>query len=799
MISRSSWNNPLLFSHFFRRWHAGERVRALRILWCSALVLLLICPAFTQDTRTVTEPHIPPVCTTLKAALSARGGVIDQADESKFDTLRLQKAIDSCTPGKAVELRSDGQKNSFLSGPLELRHAVTFLIDAGVTLFGSRDPRQYDVYPGVCGTVTTENQRGCKPLIHVADTDSAVMGDGVIDARGDAKLLNAKMSWWDLAQEAKVKKAYQNCPRIIVAERADNFILYRITLKNSPNFHVIVSRTNGFTAWGVKIDSPKTARNTDGIDPSSSTNVSILHSYIHAGDDNVAIKAGSSGPASHITIADDHFYTGHGMSIGSETNGGVEAIEVRDLTIDGADNGIRIKSNSTRGGVVRNVSYSNVCIRNVKEPLVFDPFYSRERGTDVPAFEDIKLHDVRVMTPGKMTFLGCDPQHLLRIRLDGVRIDSYEASQLRAANARISIGPGGSNVSPSGDNVVVDGKPDNTQGPNCDGRFVAFPTMVMSKREVSASPITVAPDGSGDYKSVQEAINALAETGGTVNVRPGTYREVVEISKPNVRLIGDAKDPAATVIVFDKSAGTAGGTFKSATVNIIGDNFYAEGLTFQNDFSQKNPTASQGTQAVALSVRGDRAVFRHLRMLGAQDTLFAAAKSCASDTGPCIPARQYFEDCYIEGQVDFIFGDSKALFRNCEIHAIPHKTVYLTAQSKRYPDEDSGYVFDHCKVTAASGIAELYLGRPWRPYSSVVFLYADLDAGIAPSGWSEWHPGETHSLETAYYGEYRSSGPGANSVSRDPHSHQLTDTEAERFSVASFLLGQDRWNPEAGR
>jgi polygalacturonase len=754
-----------------------------------------------QDTRTVTEPVVPPVCATLKAQISAQHGTVAETDEHRLDTLRIQEAVDSCAPGKAVELRAEGDKSAFLSGPLELRHGITLLVDGGVTLFGSRDPRQYDAYPGVCGTVTTENRRGCKPLIHAGDTDAAVIGDGVIDGRGGAKLMHADVSWWDLAQEAKVKNAYQNCPRIIVADRADNFILYRITLKNSPNFHVIVNRTNGFTAWGVKIDSPKTARNTDGIDPSSSTNVSILHSYIHAGDDNVAIKAGSNGPASHITIADDHFYTGHGMSIGSETNGGVEAVEVRDLTIDGADNGIRIKSNSTRGGTVRNITYSNVCIRNVKEPLVFDPFYSTERGTDVPSFEEITLHGVGVLTPGKMTFVGSDAQHLLRIRFDGLRVESYDPKQVRAANARIAIGPGGSNFALAGENVVVaiEGNPGNAIAPSCDGRFVPFPEDSAShagKTQTSGS-ITVAADGSGDYKHVQEAVNSLPDTGGTIHIRPGTYREVVEISKPNVRLIGDAKDPAAAVIVFDKSAATAGGTFKTATVSITGDSFYAEGITFQNDFSSRNPTATQGAQAVALSVRGDRAVFRHVRILGAQDTLFAAAKSCASDTGPCVPARQYFDDCYIEGHVDFIFGDGKAFFRNCEIHAIAHKTVYLTAQSKRYPEQESGYVFDHCKVTGDPSVSELYLGRPWRPYSTAVFLDADLQATVVPAGWHEWHSGETHSLDTAYYAEYHSSGPGANPGSRDPHSHQLADGEAQKFSLANFLGGTDRWNPEA--
>jgi len=752
-----------------------------------------------QDTRAVDEPVVPPVCATLKAQLSSQNGSLSEQDETKLDTLRLQQAIDSCAPGKAVELRAAGNRNAFLSGPLELRHGITLLVDRGATLYGSRDPREYDVYPGVCGTVTTEARRACKPLIHVGDTDSAVMGDGVIDGRGGAKLLHASVSWWDLAQEAKVKNAYQNVPRIIVADRADNIILYRITLKNSPNFHVIVNRTNGFTAWGVKIDSPKTARNTDGIDPSSSTNVSILHSYIHAGDDNVAIKAGSNGPATHMTIADNHFYTGHGMSIGSETNGGVEAIEVRDLTIDGADNGIRIKSNSTRGGTVRNVTYSNVCIRNVKEPLVFDPFYSTERGTDVPSFEEITLHGVDVLTPGKTTFLGSDPQHLLRIRFDGLRVESYDSRQVRAGNARIAVGPGGSNFAPSGENVVVEGKMGDASAPNCDGRFVPFPEDPASHAGTrSPDSVTVAADGSGDYRHVQEAVNALPDTGGAIHIKPGRYREVVEISKPNVRLAGDAGNPAAAVIVFDKSAGTAGGTFKTATASVTGDNFYAEGITFQNDFSIKNPTATQGTQAVALSVRGDRAVFRHVRILGAQDTLFATAKSCSSDTGPCVPARQYFDDCYIEGHVDFIFGDSKAVFHNCEIHALAHKTVYLTAQSKRYPDQESGYVFDHCKVTAAPAVTELYLGRPWRPYSTVIFLNTAMEANVTPVGWHEWHSGETHSLEnTAYYAEYHSSGSGASPAARDPHSHQLTEAEAQKFSRQNFLSGSDGWNPEA--
>jgi polygalacturonase len=762
------------------------------------VVLLISVPVFSQDTRTVTEPRIPGVCTAVKAKLQVRDGNLDPADDSKLDTQRIQDAIDNCAPGNSVALRRDGQNGAFLAGPLELRQGVTLLVERDVILFGSRDPHQYEKSPGTCGVVTEKDLRGCKPLIHIVGaTDSAVMGDGIIDGRGGANLLGQDFSWWDLAQEAKVKNAYQNVPRIIVADRADNFTLYRITLKNSPNFHVIVMRTKGFTAWNVKIDSPKTARNTDGIDPSSSMNVSILHSFIRAGDDNVAIKAGSNGPARNITIAHNHFYSGHGMSIGSETNGNVDHVLVQDLTIDGADNGIRIKSNSTRGGFVHGVRYEDVCIQNTKNPIVLDPFYSKERGTMVPNFDDITLKNVRVLTPGKITLLGTDEYHRSNLTFDGVVVDGYAPKLLLAMNAHIKIGPGGLSFAPSGDDVMVYGTPGKAIGPNCENRFVPFPAEQAPNpgQLKQKSKLIVSPDGKADFTSVQAAVDALPDTGGTIQLLPGTYREVVEISKANVRLLGDVKNPSKAVIVNDRSAGTAGGTFNSFTVSVTGDDFYSEGITVQNDFAQRNPSATQGTQAVALSVRGDRSVFRNVRILGAQDTLYAAAKSCESDTGPCVPSRQLYQDCYIEGHVDFIFGDAKAVFKNCEIRAIAHETVFLTAQSRRYPKQESGFAFHQCRVTAAPGVSELYLGRPWRRYSTVVFLNSSFPKQTATSHWREWRPGETHALETAFYAEYQSAGPGANRSPGDPRIRHLTESEAKSFSVDQFLQGADHWSP----
>ncbi len=203
------------------------------------------------------------------------------------------------------------------------------------------------------------------------------------------------LTWWDLAEKAR-KGGTENNPRILVLNHCDSFTLYKIQLKDSPNFHVSYSNGNGFTAWGVIV-------NTDGIDPGNSTNVRITHCFIHTGDDNVAIKAPKGAPATHMTKAHNHFYSGHGMSIGSNTDGGANAIRVRDLTIDDADNGLRTKSNNTRGGSVRDVEYEDVCIRNSKHPNYMDSKYSagfsKEQGL-IPSFTGIVLRDVHVTGAG---------------------------------------------------------------------------------------------------------------------------------------------------------------------------------------------------------------------------------------------------------------------------------------------------------------------------------------------------------------------------------------------------------------
>ena len=297
---------------------------------------------------------------------------------------------------------------------------------------------------------------------------------------------------------------------------------------------------------------------------------------------------------------------------------------------------------------------------------------------------------------------------------------------------------------------------------------------------VSPDLATAAADGSG-YPTIQMALDHAAEPGPAgrlyIEISPGTYHERVFVTqnRPRTTLVGTGDDPTKVVISASQNAKSAGGTFFTATAQVSGEGFEADNLTFQN-------AAGNTGQAVAVAVRSDRAVFKHCRFLGDQDTLF-------SDFG-----RQYFVDSYIQGGVDFIFGNAAAVFDNSEIHII--RPGYLTAQSRVSPKQTTGYVFHHDRITAEDLHGKFfYLGRPWRPFSRVVFLDCTMPASLSPQGWSPWTPGGT--LEHTYYAERGSDGPGATVQSRLAGSHQITAAEAASFAIRKFLAGADHWDPVA--
>ncbi len=385
-----------------------------------------------------------------------------------------------------------------------MRAGVTLMVDEGVTLYGSRDPKVYEIQgegvtPGLCGTIApgapaafpapqkpVPLKGGCRPLISVKDTANVgIMGDGVIDGRGYAKLIGKDYSWWELSRRAEPKNERYFTPRMIVANHADGLVLYRITLHNSTNFHVSVSNSNGFTAWGVHLLTPTEkgmdARNTDGIDPGSSTNVTVAHSWIDNGDDNIAIKTG----VTHMSVLDNHFYSGHGMSIGSETYTGQSFLLVDGLTEDHTTSGIRIKSNVTRGGPVHDLLYRNICMRDVKIPIAISPYYTNQTtepyedpkytGDRIPDYRRITLQNVVSTTPGDVLIAGLNDAHRTEVLLDGVTIAGITPAEVHGHFAAVTVGPGGTNIDFGGTDVRVVRDASSSGSPSaagCAGKFV---------------------------------------------------------------------------------------------------------------------------------------------------------------------------------------------------------------------------------------------------------------------------------------------------------------------------------------
>jgi polygalacturonase len=849
-------------------------------------------PAHAQDTRDVKEPSLPPACTVL---IGGDGG--GDGGNSTNDAPRIQAAIDACAPGHAVVLAASNGKRSFVSGPLVLRSGVTLVVSSGATLYASTDPRLFDRGDagknGTCGS-NDDKGRGCRPLITAEGTrGSGIMGAGTIDGRGGEKMLGKEESWWQIARRAQKEKSRQNVPRLIQVDRSQDFTMYGILLKNSPNFHVTLNGVDGFTAWGVKIDTPHDARNTDGIDPISSRNITIAYSYIRTGDDNVAVKAGGNGPTENISILHNHFYSGHGMSIGSETNGGVRRVLVEDLDMDGTTSGLRIKSNDMRGGIVSEIVYRNVCLRGVRAPIDIYTHYeqSDQPGALVPDYRDIRMEKVRSLTPGRVNLQGYDERHPLQLRLSDVVIDGK--AEVKSEFARLS---GTASFIGAGANPI-----------DCSGRFPAFPLEAVRKqrpqltaeqaraydlREVLkyvgplgaeridpwdplADPLatgarlqpdyTVDASGNADgatrFASVQAAVNqAVLDAGRTrrvyIRIQPGVYRELLYVpaSGAPITLYSENPDPRAVRISAALDASTTGAEYRkrhgaefegapapvramyeqlkdlpalstsgSSTAWVKGDGFQARNITIENSYNREGsrsgmecvgdrcPDNTGGSrvhhQAVALRVDGaDRVQFENLRLLGLQDTLFLNSRDGSATN------RSFFNKSYVEGDVDFIFGDTIAYFQDCEVKQIGGRAASYalapdTSRRARY-----GFVFNRCRFTSDTatneGGTQFYLARQWfhnqrcTPYGSIpVDGYScrlgEVDVYRAPAGTIR-----RRTLESVGKAVILNSRIGAHIDSANPWSEWNRDgTLAHRpaqFSSDDYWTNLERVNPAVG-
>jgi len=298
------------------------------------------------------------------------------------------------------------------------------------------------------------------------------------------------------------------------------------------------------------------------------------------------------------------------------------------------------------------------------------------------------------------------------------------------------------------------------------------------------SKLTVAADGSGDYKTIQEAVDvvrAYSPVPITITIKNGVYKEklVIPAWVTNITFVGESRE--GTIITGDDysgkfmSADTVSnkkkfGTFNSYTVWVQGNDVTIQNLTIRN-------TAGRVGQAVALHVDGDRFVIRNCNLLGNQDTLLTADDS----------TRQYYADCLVEGTTDFIFGPATAVFERCTIRSLGNSyiTAASTPQWKKY-----GYVFINCELTAAPEAQKVFLGRPWRAYARTVFINTAMGAHIRPEGWDNWRNAENE--KTAYYAEYNSRGEGSATGKRVSWSKQLTKKEAGKYTLKN-IFGD--WTP----
>jgi pectinesterase len=318
-------------------------------------------------------------------------------------------------------------------------------------------------------------------------------------------------------------------------------------------------------------------------------------------------------------------------------------------------------------------------------------------------------------------------------------------------------------------------------------KFHTFAFLVLGLAvRLFAADAVVATDGSGQYKSIQEAIATAPQQTDpgkfwTILVKPGTYAEVVYVQRErgHIRLLGEnAETTKITASLAAKALGPDGkpiGTFRTATVQIDADDFVVENITFEN-------AAGPVGQALAVRVDGDRITFKNCRFLGWQDTILVNR------------GRHYFQNCFVSGATDFIFGAATAYFDSCTISC--DGNGYITAASTPL-EQPYGLVFSHCKISGSKPEVRTYLGRPWRQYAMTVFLNCEMSDVVRTEGWHNW--GKPEREQTTRYAEHGNTGKGADASKRVRWARQLSPQDAATLTAEKVLAGNDGWRPDAAK
>lgn len=323
---------------------------------------------------------------------------------------------------------------------------------------------------------------------------------------------------------------------------------------------------------------------------------------------------------------------------------------------------------------------------------------------------------------------------------------------------------------------------------------VFFAIIAQAQDPKYPAEIFVSKDGSGNYKTIQEAVNSTRDLGEKqviIRIKNGTYQEklIIPSWKTNLKILGESKEK--TVITNNDYSGKlvnngkdAFGlnklsTYTSYTFLVQGNDVRLENLTIVN-------SSGRVGQAVALHVEGDRFIAKNCNIQGNQDTFYAATEN----------SRQYLENCFIEGTTDFIFGKSTVLFNHCTIKSLSNSYITAASTSK---NQKFGFVFIGCKIVADSAATKVYLGRPWRPFAKTVFIRSELGGHIVPEGWNPWKGDKMFpdKEKTTFYAEYKNTGGGASTTGRTEWSRQLSKGEFENYTLKNILGGLDQWNPKA--
>ena len=404
---------------------------SLGTLIAAVIAALAAMPVWAQN-----QAPAPIACVSNGAAVT-----VAAAGDRTVDTANVQSAIDACTTvggqlGRPVYVQL--LPGNFIIKPITMKSWVYLLMPAGVVLNASTVTTDYQIAgSGTCGGIASSSS-GCKPLISAGiGSDKAANNTGIIGSRAVGimggtieghgwDITSNGSSWWAIADLADAQGKKQICPRLIEFDKGTNILLRDITIQNSPYFHVVFSQCAQVTALHLTIqsptpDHPSTARNTDGIDPISSTFISITNNHIVSGDDNIAITAATKGPSHDISIQNNHFGAGHGLSIGSGTANGVYNVFVKYAFFNGTDNGVRLKSDSSGGGEVQQLYYDTLCMKGINTAsksskngsINLDTQYSSSTGTSFPYFHDIHFHDVYSDTASATT--GGKARDLVRL------------------------------------------------------------------------------------------------------------------------------------------------------------------------------------------------------------------------------------------------------------------------------------------------------------------------------------------------------------------------------------------------